>query len=133
VILIAAILIFDISIVGNVFLALGVVVLLGIGHQGLGILLSAGGKNALQAIQFIPLVLFPSILLAGLFWPVESIPKFLQPLSYAVPLRYAIDAERSIMLRGWGLGDIWFEVVVLVGFAVLTLGGSILLLKRKRD
>ena len=133
VILIAAILIFDISIVGNVFLALGVVVLLGIGHQGLGILLSAGAKNELQAIQFIPLVLFPSILLAGLFWPVESIPKFLQPLSYAVPLRYAIDAERSIMLRGWGLGDIWFEVAVLVGFAVLTIGGSVLLLKRKRD
>ena len=85
------------------------------------------------AIQFIPPVLFPSILLAGLFWPVESIPKFLQPLSYFVPLRYAIEAERSIMLRGWGLGDIWFEVGILVVFAVLTLGGSILLLKRKRD
>ena len=37
------------------------------------------------------------------------------------------------MLRGWGLGDIWFEVGILVVFAVLTLGGSILLLKRKRD
>jgi ABC-2 type transport system permease protein len=102
------------------------------GHQGLGILLSAGARNELQAVQFIPLVLFPSILLAGLFWPVESIPSYLQPLSYIIPLRYGIDAERSIMLRGWGIGEIWVDIVVLVFFALLTLSASVLLLKKKK-
>lgn len=131
VVLIAAILLFDITIVGNIFLALVVILLLAFGHQGLGILLSAGAKNELQAIQFIPLILFPSILLAGLFWPIESIPSYLQPLSYVIPLRYGIDAERSIMLRGWGLGEIWVNIVILVLFALLTLSASILLLKRK--
>lgn len=131
VVLIAAILLFDISIVGNIFLALIVILLLAFGHQGLGILLSAGAKNELQAIQFIPLILFPSILLAGLFWPVESIPSYLQPLSYIIPLRYGIDAERSIMLRGWGIGEIWVDIVVLVLFALLTLSASVLLLKRR--
>ncbi len=133
VVLVAAILIFDIMTVGNIFLALGIVLLLAFGHQGLGILLSAGAKNELQAIQFIPLVLFPSILLAGLFWPVESIPSYLQPLSYVIPLRYCIDAERAIMLKGVGMGGVWLEVVVLVAFAVLSLGGSILLLRRRKD
>lgn len=132
VILVAAILIFNITIIGNVLLALLVVMLLGLGHQGLGILLSSGAKNELQAIQFIPLIIFPSVLLAGLFWPIESIPGFLQPISYFIPLKYGIDAERSIMLRGWGIGQIWFEIMVLVGFAALTLAGSVLLLK-KRD
>jgi len=131
VVLVAAILLFDITIVGNIFLALVVILLLAFGHQGLGILLSAGAKNELQAIQFIPLILFPSILLAGLFWPIESIPSYLQPLSYVIPLRYGIDAERSIMLRGWGVGEIWFDIVILVLFAVLTLSASVLLLKRK--
>jgi ABC-2 type transport system permease protein len=131
VVLIAAILFFDISIVGNVFLALIVILLLAFGHQGLGILLSAGAKNELQAIQFIPLILFPSILLAGLFWPIESIPSYLQPLSYIIPLRYGIDAERSIMLRGWGIGEIWVDIIVLVLFALLTLSASVLLLKRR--
>jgi len=131
VVLVAAILFFDITIVGNIFLALLVILLLAFGHQGLGILLSAGAKNELQAIQFIPLILFPSILLAGLFWPIESIPSYLQPLSYVIPLRYGIDAERSIMLRGWGVGEIWFDIVILVLFAVLTLSASVLLLKRK--
>jgi ABC-2 type transport system permease protein len=131
VVLIAAILLFDISIVGNIFLALIVILLLAFGHQGLGILLSAGAKNELQAIQFIPLILFPSILLAGLFWPIESIPSYLQPLSYIIPLRYGIDAERSIMLRGWGMGEIWVDIVVLVLFALLTLSASVVLLKRR--
>ncbi len=131
VVLVAAILLFDITIVGNIFLALVVILLLAFGHQGLGILLSAGAKNELQAIQFIPLILFPSILLAGLFWPIESIPSYLQPLSYIIPLRYGIDAERSIMLRGWGISEIWIDILVLIVFAVLTLSASVLLLKRK--
>jgi ABC-2 type transport system permease protein len=131
VVLVAAILFFGITIVGNIFLALFVILLLAFGHQGLGILLSAGAKNELQAIQFIPLILFPSILLAGLFWPIESIPSYLQPLSYLIPLRYGIDAERSIMLRGWGVGEIWVDIGILVLFAVLTLSASVLLLKRK--
>ena len=131
VVLVAAILLFGITIVGNIFLALIVILLLAFGHQGLGILLSAGAKNELQAIQFIPLILFPSILLAGLFWPIESIPNYLQPLSYIIPLRYGVDAERSIMLRGWGIGEIWIDLVVLFIFAILTLSTSILLLKRK--
>ena len=131
VVLIAAILLFDISIVGNIFFALIVILLLAFGHQGLGILLSAGAKNELQAIQFIPLILFPSILLAGLFWPIESIPSYLQPLSYIIPLRYGIDAERAIMLRGWEIGEIWIDIVVLVLFALLTLSASVVLLKRR--
>lgn len=132
VVLFAAILLFNITISGNIFLALIVIMLIGFGHQGLGILLSAGAKNELQAIQFIPLIIFPSVLLAGLFWPIESIPSFLQPISYLIPLRYGIDAERSIMLRGWNLGEIWIDVLILIVFAILTLTGSIILLKRKK-
>jgi len=132
VVLTAALLIFNISIVGNIFLALLVVMLIALGHQGLGILLSAGARNELQAIQFVPLILFPSILLAGLFWPIESIPSYLQPLCYIIPLRYGIDAERSIMLRGWGLGQVWIDIVFLIVFAMLTITGSVLLLKRKK-
>ena len=93
VILLTAILIFGITIVGDVFLALLVVILLAIGHQGFGILLSSGAKNELQAVQFIPLIIFPAILLSGLFWPVESIPSFLQPISSFIPLKYLMMAS----------------------------------------
>jgi ABC-2 type transport system permease protein len=132
VILFAAMLIFNVTVVGSVGVALLVILLLAFVHQGLGILLSASAKNELQAIQFIPLVLFPSILLAGMFWPVESIPQFLQPVSYCVPLRYGIDAMRSIMLRGWGLERIWPQVLALVLMACITLGGAIFQLRRRK-
>jgi ABC-2 type transport system permease protein len=133
IILVAAILIFDIAIVGGVVLALVVVMLLAIGHQGLGILLSSAAKNELQAIQFIPLIIFPSVLLTGLFWPIESIPPYLQPLSYIIPLRYGIDAERSIMLRGWGIEGVWLEILILIAFAVSMLAFAILMLKRRKE
>jgi len=132
VILFAAMLLFNITIVGNIALALLVILLLAFVHQGLGILLSASARNELQAIQFIPMVIFPAVLLAGMFWPVESIPQILQPISYLIPLRYGIDAERSIMLRGWGLSEIWPQVLALVIFACITLGGAILLLRRRK-
>ncbi|MFH0816135.1 MAG: ABC transporter permease [Methanobacteriota archaeon] len=132
VILAAAVFLFDVTIAGSVVLALFVVFLIGVGHQGFGILLSTGAKNELQAIQFIPLIIFPSILLSGLFWPIESIPPVLQPVSYLIPLRYGIDAERAIMLRGWGIGEIWLDIAVLAFFATLTLGGSVLLLKKRK-
>jgi len=132
VVLFAAMLLFNITIVGSIGLALLVILLLAFVHQGLGILLSASAKNELQAIQFIPLILFPSILLAGLFWPVESIPGFLQPVSYCVPLRYGIDAMRSIMLRGWGIERVWVQVLALVLMACLTLGGAIFQLRRRK-
>jgi ABC-2 type transport system permease protein len=132
VILAAAIIVFDITIVGSVFLALFVVMLLAFGHQGLGILLSSLAKNEMQAVQFIPLIVFPSVLLAGLFWPIESVPRYLRPISYFIPLRYGIDAERAIMIKGWGLGQVWVEIAILVFFAFLTLTGSVLFLKKRR-
>jgi ABC-2 type transport system permease protein len=49
-----------------------------------------------------------------------------------VPLRYGIDAMRSIMLRGWGLDRIWPQVLALLFMACLTLGGAILQIRRRR-
>lgn len=131
VILATALLVFGVQVTGSLALMLVVVVLLAIGHQGLGILLSAGARNELQAVQFIPLILFPSILLSGLFWPVESIPGVLQPLARVVPLTHGIEALRSVALRGWGVADIWRQLVFLLGFATLTLGGSVVQLRRR--
>ncbi|MGB9636441.1 MAG: ABC transporter permease [Thermoplasmata archaeon] len=131
VIMCAGILLFGIKIAGNILLAFLIFFMIGAGHLGLGILLSAGAKNELQAIQFIPFIIFPSILLAGLFWPVESIPAILQPLAYFIPLRYGIDAERGIMVRGWGIEHIWVDLVILFFFALLTITASTWILRRK--
>jgi ABC transporter DrrB family efflux protein len=116
----------------QVFISFIFLILLGMGHQCLGIMLSSGAKNELQAIQFIPLIIFPSILLCGLFWPMESIPLFLRPLSYIVPLTYAIDAVRGAMLRGLGLGAMCCHGSALIVFTLVMLMGAVMLLKRRK-
>ena len=89
------------------------------GAVNLGIFISTFARNEFQMVQFIPLILFPQIFLCGVIWPVEQMPDYLQWLSAILPLRYAVDGLRDIMLAGKNLLDVWFELVVLVGFAAV--------------
>jgi ABC-2 type transport system permease protein len=125
------ILAFDVMIVGNVFLAFLVVALLAVVCQALGILLSAFAQREAQAAQFLPFIVMPGFLLSGVFWPLEAIPAWLRPASLLVPPSYAIEATRSVMLRGWGLDMIWHQLVALVVFAGVLLLLAVISLKRR--
>ena len=107
------------------------ILLFAIGNQGLGMMLSAAAKNELQAIQFIPAILFPSLLLTGVFFPLEAIPQEFRGLSAVVPLTYAGDALRSVMLRGWGVADIGWDIAALLIYAGLMLLGAAALIRRQ--
>jgi ABC-2 type transport system permease protein len=128
---VVGILAFDVMIVGNVFLAFLVVALLAVVCQALGILLSAFAQREAQAAQFLPFIVMPGFLLSGVFWPLEAIPAWLRPASLLVPPSYAIEATRSVMLRGWGLDMIWHQLVALVVFAGVLLLLAVISLKRR--
>jgi ABC-2 type transport system permease protein len=132
VILLAAVILFRIEIVGSPLLLLLTILLLGIGSQGLGFILSSNAKNEFQAVQFMPLILFPSILLAGVFWPLEAVPALLRPVSQFIPLTYAVDACRSIMIRGWGVEEVWPQLLILGAIAAVLLMLSAYSLKKRR-
>jgi ABC-2 type transport system permease protein len=131
VVLTSALLLFGIQVQGPLLLVLLILFLLGVGMQGLGFLLSANARNEFQAVQFIPLIIFPSVLLSGVFWPIQAVPEVLRPLSYLLPLTYAVDGVRSTMLRGWGLEHVWPELVVLALFAMAMLALSVVLMRRR--
>ena len=126
------ILVFDIIIIGNILLAFLIAALLAVVSQALGILLSSAAKREAQAVQFIPFIVLPAFLLSGIFWPIEAIPGWLRPASYFIPPTYAVNAMRSVALRGWGLDQIWPEILALLIFAVVFLTGAIMMLKRSR-
>ncbi len=132
VIILTAVALFDIQIVGNPLTVLLIIFVFGAGTQGLGFLLSSRAKNEFQAIQFIPLILFPSILLSGVFWPIEAVPSVLRPVSYFIPLTYAVEGMRSVMIRGWDIGGIWLQIGVLVLFACVMLILSAYSLRKRR-
>lgn len=131
VVLTVAILVFQIQVVGSIPLAFAILLLFAVGNQGLGMMLSAAARNELQAIQFIPIILFPSLLLTGVFFPLEAIPQAFRGLSLAVPLTYAGDALRSVMLRGWEVGQVAADLGALVIYSGLTLAGARLLIRRQ--
>lgn len=89
-----------------------------IGAVNLGIFISTFARNEFQMVQFIPLIILPQVFLCGVLWPVEQMPGYLQWLSIILPLTYAVDGLRNIMLSGKNLMDVGFELGVLVGFAV---------------
>ncbi len=90
------------------------------GAVTLGIFTSTFAHNEFQMVQFIPLIIVPQIFLCGVIWPVEQMPEYLQWLSVILPLTYAVDGLRDIMLYGFSLADVWVELSVLLGFAILT-------------
>jgi len=90
------------------------------GAVNLGIFISTFARSEFQMVQFIPLIIIPQVFLCGVIWPVEQMPDYLQWLSKIMPLTYAVDGLRDIMLAGKNLLDVWVELVVLIGFAIIT-------------
>lgn len=127
----AAVLLFQVQVAGSLLLAFVILLLFAVGNMGLGIMLSSAARNELQAVQFVPLVLFPSILLTGVFFPLEAIPASVRDLSLAVPLTYANHALQSVMLRGWGPLRVAWDLVLLLVYGVLTLLGAAVLVRRQ--
>lgn len=121
-VLLIAVLLFDVTIQGNVALALVATLLVSVTALGLGILLSGLSKNEFQATQSVMLVAFPSMFLAGIFAPLEAMPAWVQPLSRLVPLTYAVEAERAIINHGAPLTEVLVPLGVLAAFAAFFLG-----------
>lgn len=106
---------------GSPLLALLVVLVLALGAVNLGIFLSTFARTELQLIQFIPIVIVPQGLLSGIFWPVDRLPDLLQGVARLLPVTYAVDALRAIILRGDGLeaAGVTTDLGVLLGMAAV--------------
>jgi len=128
---VASILLFGIRFVGSPGLVALIIVLFTIGLQGIATLISTLSKNEAQAMQFVLFLLIPSLMISGVFWPLETMPATIRPLSYISPLTYANAGLRKVMLAGGGFGEIGFELVVLAGFAAVMLLLSVLSMRRQ--
>jgi ABC-2 type transport system permease protein len=116
---------------GNLALVFLVSALLTIGSVNLGIFLSTFAQNEFQIVQFIPLVFGVQIFLSGIFWPVAQLPGVLRPLSYIMPLTYANDALRSVMLKGADFSGIIGQLGALVLFALVMVLLSAMTMRRQ--
>jgi ABC-2 type transport system permease protein len=106
---------------GNPLIAYLLVLALGLGAVSLGILLSTFARTELQVLQFIPIVIVPQALLTGFFWPIDQLPSLLQPVARVLPVTYAIDGLRQVMIAGADLTSpqVLLDLGVLTGIAAV--------------
>jgi ABC-2 type transport system permease protein len=131
VILFFTILVLKIHYLGSLWLLFLVIAILALVGVIMGILASTFARTEFQVLQFIPIVIIPQVLLSGLIWPVEEMPQYLIPFAYAMPLTYANQALRDVMLKGLGFGDIWINLAVLLGIFVVLIALGALTMRRE--
>ena len=103
------------------FGALVFLVILGaIQFSGVGLLVASRAKTMESVSGLMNLVMLPMWTLCGIFFSYERFPDAVQPLIKLLPLTPLIDALRAVMLEGSGLLELWPEIAVMVGWAVIT-------------
>jgi len=119
ILILAAIVLFGIVIKGSMGLTLLLLVLTALCFVGFGIMISARVGTQEDYVQMVMPFTMPMMFVSGVFYPLDTMPWIFQKIAYMVPLTYANDALRGVMLKGVGLGDIWVDVAVLAGFTLL--------------
>ncbi len=118
---------------GSVWLIFLVAVLMAIAAVNLGIFVSMFARTEFQAVQFIPLVIVPQFFLSGILVPVSAEPGWMQVISKVLPLTYAVDGLRAVMIRGADLSwsSLQLDTAVVAGFCVLVVVLAALTLRRR--
>lgn len=115
----AAIVLFGIVIKGSMILTLLVLILGALCFVGFGVMISARVSTQEDYMQMVMPITMPMMFVSGVFYPIETMPWIFQKLAYIFPLTYVNDALRAVMLKGVGVGAIWVDIAVLLGFTAL--------------
>ena len=95
--------------------------------SALGLFVSAFAQTEFQAVQFMPAIVFPQLLLCGLFVPRPALPDVLKSISDVLPLSFAVDAMQALV-TSTQTADVWRDLAVVAAFALagLALGAATL-------
>ncbi|MGN9792087.1 ABC transporter permease [Streptomyces sp. OZ13] len=116
------------DIVGSPWLLLLVALLDALLGTALGLFVSAFAASEFQAVQFMPAVIFPQLLLCGLFAPRDTMQPVLEAISDVLPMSYAVDAMSEVLRHPDVTGDFVRDVLVVAvcALVVLALGAATL-------
>jgi ABC-2 type transport system permease protein len=114
-------LLFDVTIIGNLALVAGLIVLGALTFLALGYVIASYARTEESATALTSIVQFPLMFLSGIFFPVEFMPEWLQPVAAVMPLTYLGDALRQTMVGGAAFASLEFDVLVLAGWLVVSL------------
>lgn len=98
---------------------------------GLGLLCSAFARTEFQAVQFMPVVIVPQLLLCGIIAPREILPDWLRWISNALPATYALEALQQVADHTEVTATTVRDIAIVVAFAVATMCLAAVTLRRR--
>jgi ABC-2 type transport system permease protein len=98
---------------------------------GLGLLCSAFARTEFQAVQFMPVVIVPQLLLCGIIVPRDVLPDWLQWISNAMPASYALEALREVGAHADLTATAARDIAIVVAFAAVAMGLAAATLRRR--
>lgn len=113
----------------------GLVILIAIANAVLGVALglfcSAFARTEFQAVQFMPVVVIPQLLLCGLFVARDQMAGWLQAISNALPMTYAVEALQEVGAHPDATATLWRDLGIVVGCVVVALTLAAATLRRR--
>jgi len=125
-VLLVAIFWFHVNVAGSIPLLFLLSILFLLTTLGLGIFISTVSKTQHEATLTSFFFIMPFIILSGFMFPIDNMPRVVQYITYAIPMRYFLEIIRGIFLRGVGLNYLWPQALALAGFGIgiLTLSAA---------
>jgi ABC-2 type transport system permease protein len=113
---------FEVPIRGSLLLLLGATAIFLMSTIGVGLFISTASRTQQQAMMSAFFFFFPAVLLSGFMFPIANMPKAIQWLTYANPLRYYLVIIRGIFLKGVGPAVLWPQMAALATLGTFALG-----------
>ena len=120
-----AMLLFGVVVHGSILLVVLLLILGVFSFVGLGVLVSTIGTRQETAMTIMMTLQFPMLFLSGVFFPIQQMPPVIQGISKAIPLTYAVQALRKVIILGAGVPEVLPEIIILAGFGAIMLAIAI--------
>jgi len=130
IILTLATVLFGVTIHGSFLLVIGLLLLGVFSFVGLGVVLTSFAKDQETAMMLMMTLMFPMMFLSGVFFPIQQMPWYMQDISKFLPLTYASQALREVMVLGASIQAISTEVMILVVFGVVMIAIALPVFRR---
>lgn len=121
---------FEVPLRGSILLLFGATALFLMSSLGIGLLISTISRTQQQAMMSAFFVIFPSILLSGFAFPIESMPQLVQWITCVNPMRFFLVIIRAIFQKGVGIDILWPQLAALLLIGVSILSTAVLRFKK---
>ncbi|MGH3748198.1 MAG: ABC transporter permease, partial [Micromonosporaceae bacterium] len=121
----------DLDTEGSLGAVMGIAIASAVLGSSIGLFTSAFATSEFQAVQFMPVVVAPQMLLCGLIWPREEMVGWLQAASDVLPMTYAVDALLEVSAHADPTDQMWRDVAIIVGATLVALVLGAITLRRR--